>query len=865
MNLVGLEVIHLKMYGEGIITDQTVNKITVSFYSVKEPKIFKYPDIFTSFLRLKDDELNAQLNMEIAQNETHETEEKNDQSQDSAEEDEEETAARKLRKISVPSYHSVMNFCEAYEASVRAEMKYLQNNGGKKYRLHDGIRIDNASKVNTIYTFESETELNLPTGIEINAWDSQEYSNGSIVDCDEFTVILSLDVDYGEIINDIEITVNPWILLNALIDRLKEMTFDHTKIASSLIREGIDNIFYGYDYIDHGQDRAIAMSVKQPITFIWGPPGTGKTETLAKMAIQHINNGEKVLMLSYSNVSVDGATLRVFHRMNEPKSKTVLRYGYPRDKEVLNHPYLSSYNCVLQEYPYIQEKRDELLEEKKTVRKDSNRVVEIAKRLNVLRNMIKEKEKELVRKSSFVATTVSKAIMDSAIYKSVFDVVIFDEASMAYIPQLVFAANLARSRFICIGDFKQLPPIVQSSNTSKLNADIFQYAKVDYAVDNQYGHDWLCLLDKQYRMHPDIAEFVSENMYHGLLKSADNMVEKTKPITESEPFVGMPLVLADLSGMMSVCTRLLDQSHVNVLSALISFSLALKAAENNEVGIITPYSAQSRLLTAMIRDLKETKNELKSIESATVHQFQGSEKDVIIYDAVDCYRQPIPGVMLTSRLNDNANRLFNVAMTRAKGKFICVTNVDYMKKKIDIPGLVFPKLIHKLVDEDKRIASHELYETGICANIISFHEKEEGFKQFLKEIKKAKKEICIDIPDPMQYTAEAEQLAKALMEKYAKGIPVKVRAEKIANLPICMKTFAEEYSYVANPVAIIDRQVTWYGLPYSAAEFISEGKRIPTFVRPIIRFEGKYTARAVYAVLEMGRKQKRDEDIDETQ
>ena len=55
MNLVGLEVIHLKMYGEGIITDQTVNKITVSFYSVKEPKIFKYPDIFTSFIRLKDD------------------------------------------------------------------------------------------------------------------------------------------------------------------------------------------------------------------------------------------------------------------------------------------------------------------------------------------------------------------------------------------------------------------------------------------------------------------------------------------------------------------------------------------------------------------------------------------------------------------------------------------------------------------------------------------------------------------------------------------------------------------------------------------------------------------------------------------
>ena len=49
------------------------------------------------------------------------------------------------------------------------------------------------------------------------------------------------------------------------------------------------------------------MSFEQPITFVWGPPGTGKTQTLAKIALKHIENEEKVLMLSYSNVSVDGA------------------------------------------------------------------------------------------------------------------------------------------------------------------------------------------------------------------------------------------------------------------------------------------------------------------------------------------------------------------------------------------------------------------------------------------------------------------------------------------------------------------------------------------------------------------------------
>ena len=296
-----------------------------------------------------------------------------------------------------------------------------------------------------------------------------------------------------------------------------------------------------------------------------------------------------------------------------------------------------------------------------------------------------------------MATTVSKAIIDSTIYGDTFDVVIFDEASMSYIPQIVFSASLAIKHFICMGDFKQLPPIVQSSDVSNLNADIFQYTKIAYAVREKRGHDWLCLLDKQYRMHPEIADFVSQNMYRGLLHSAEGMKEKVNSITESEPFKGMPLVLADLSGMMSVCTSTIDKSRFNVLSALISFTIALHVAEKNEVGIITPYSAQSRLLQAMIRDLNDSKSakKLHKLSSATVHQFQGSEKDVIIYDSVDCYRMRAPGILLTSQVNENANRLFNVAMTRARGKFVCVSNVDYMFKKKLSSSLIFSKLLHK--------------------------------------------------------------------------------------------------------------------------------------------------------------------------
>ena len=85
--------------------------------------------------------------------------------------------------------------------------------------------------------------------------------------------------------------------------------------------------------------------------------------------------------------------------------------------------------------------------------------------------------------------------------------------------------------------------------------------------------------------------------------------------------------------------------------------------------------------------------ELKPIACATVHQFQGPEKDVIVYDAVDCYRIPYPGMLLTSTGNNYANRLFNVALTRAKGKFIGVANIAYMDNKNLSSNLMFERVI----------------------------------------------------------------------------------------------------------------------------------------------------------------------------
>lgn len=133
--------------------------------------------------------------------------------------------------------------------------------------------------------------------------------------------------------------------------------------------------------------------------------------------------------------------------------------------------------------------------------------------------------------------------------------------------------------------------------------------------------------------------------------------------------------------------------------------MALQIDKKYKVGIITPYRVQSRLLNVMIKDIMSIHPEINNISSATVHQFQGSEKDVILYDAVDSEPMKTPGILLASTQNDYANRLFNVALTRARGKFICLANVDYMNHRNLSKDLMFKKMINEQMKNYNKITN----------------------------------------------------------------------------------------------------------------------------------------------------------------
>lgn len=848
MDLTGKRV-HHRSFGDGVITEQKKTTIVVTFRD--GAKMFSYPGCFQTYLKILDTDLKEDVQEVVSQHEHAETAERKQRINELQTSISSNRRQEKDKSVQIKPFASVADFCQAYRMALSAEISFIRMTGGKHILLQEGKRIgrDNGQFV---YLLESEDELNYPEGTPVTIWKGQSQISGKILNCEAFSVYLISELDLGAEVEMLDISAEACYLLQSVSERLMDLSLEPSEIAQDLICNGLKEIDYRNSDIAKGQETAVRMSLEQPITFVWGPPGTGKTQTLAKIAWAHIDKGERVLMLSYSNVSVDGAILRVTSLKNDVFPGQLVRYGFPKDKRISEHPYLSSYNLAINNYPDLLKRRTQLQAEKKRLEKNDPKLIQVEKELNEIRRELRAAESQCVRNAKFVATTVSKAIVDKEIRNGAFDVVIFDEASMATIPQIAYAAKLARKNFVCMGDFRQLPPIVQSSKESPLNADIFQYCGITQAVDQGSNHKWLCLLDTQYRMHPEIADFAGRSIYNGLLKSANGMTEKREKTVMAEPFAGRAMEFVDLSGTMSTCIKSSDDSHANVLSAFVTFSLALKAAQTQEVGIITPYHAQSRLLHAMVRDVNELEALPHAIKCATVHQFQGSEEDVIVYDAVDCYRLPFPGALIASTAGRYADRLFNVAMTRSKGKFICVANGSFMRNKGMSENLMFMQMLKSYRTTAPMIPEIIRPNDDLEKYYFDFVEKENQVDEFIKDLATARREVRIDIPDsPANSDINTTRIAQALAEAQSRGVKVFVRAESKKNLHPTLKYFAVENHYLTDPIALIDKTVTWFGMPESAACFKIEGRTSAINNRPCIRFWGTHTAKILYGLLEM--------------
>lgn len=414
------------------------------------------------------------------------------------------------------------------------------------------------------------------------------------------------------------------------------------------------------------QKQAVSFALSaDDIAIIHGPPGTGKTTTLIEIIRQLTRIGQTILVVAPSNLAVDNLLERLISL-----GENAIRLGHPARVS----PQLREHTLDM-----LAENQPDVLLSHKLMRAAFSLLSKASKYTRAkpapgtrqalrqeAREMLKEARKleeqgisTLLEGARIVCATATGLDNDILRGRS-FDWCVMDEASQctepaAWIP-LQFADHL-----ILAGDHFQLPPTVVSPEAlfEGFNVSLMERLLTD--LDPKLAR----LLTTQYRMHKDIMEFSSQVFYDGSLladSSVRNGLLISLPgVTENE-LTNCAIHFIDTAGASyDEEVEINSDSHFNrkeaelVVSKLIS--LRESGLSGQQIAVITPYSAQVRLLREKLVD--------PEIEIDSVDGFQGREKEAVIVSMVRSNRDGEIGFL-------SDIRRMNVALTRARRKLIVI-------------------------------------------------------------------------------------------------------------------------------------------------------------------------------------------------
>lgn len=245
--------------------------------------------------------------------------------------------------------------------------------------------------------------------------------------------------------------------------------------------------------------------------------------------------------------------------------------------------------------------------------------------------------------------------------EKLYDYLIVDESSQISIETGVLALSCAKNAVI-VGDTLQLANVVTEDDKRKLSSVMEQYhiaegydcAKNSFLKSICVVIKDVCqtMLREHYRCHPRIINFCNQKFYGG------NLLIMTNNADEQDVLSAIKTVKGNhAAGQWN--QREIDVVKNEVLPGMTGI---------DSIGIVTPYN----------RQVDAFRRQLPDIETATIHKYQGREKDVIIMSVVDNQITPFA---------DDPN-LLNVAVSRAKNKFVLVMTGNEQKQKGNLTDLV---------------------------------------------------------------------------------------------------------------------------------------------------------------------------------
>ncbi|OHX65232.1 AAA domain-containing protein [Flammeovirga pacifica] len=412
-------------------------------------------------------------------------------------------------------------------------------------------------------------------------------------------------------------------------------------------------------------DALMHVLASEQIGVIHGPPGTGKTTTIVECVHQELKKKKQILVCAPSNAAVDLLAEKIAE-----KGINVVRIGHPArvddkiinqtlDVKIKNHQRYKELKAVKQQETLH---RDAAKKFKRNFGSDQKRErKQLYQEANQLRKEIRSLSeyisKDVIDNAQVIACTLVGATTPMLRGRR-FEVAYIDEAGQA-LEAACWIPVLKADKLIFAGDHQQLPPTIKSLKAAKKG---LEYTLFERIIDKKEVDKMLKI---QYRMHEDIMRFSSQYFYDNqLIANEDN---KHWKMFDDD----LPLEFIDTAGTgyeekldpESLSTYNIDEANL-LIKHLQNYLIKLQSVPAN-IGIITPYSAQVKVLRKALyqSDIKEKFKEVININ--TVDSFQGQEREIIYISMVRSNADGEIGFLA------NARRM-NVAMTRAQKKLVMI-------------------------------------------------------------------------------------------------------------------------------------------------------------------------------------------------
>ena len=380
--------------------------------------------------------------------------------------------------------------------------------------------------------------------------------------------------------------------------------------------------------LNYSQTEALAQAYATDLTYlIQGPPGTGKTRLLAHLAQALVEDGERVLVTSFTHRAINNALNTL---VEVAPNVPVVKIGQRSRSDDLSADNYGKFS----ESP-----------------------------------MADMHEGYIIGGTPFATRTSRLSGVE-------FDTVIFDEASQVTLPLAVMGMLVAQ-KFIFIGDQKQLPPVL----TTRLSGGAFRESIFGSLVEQGYD----TMLNKTYRLSTELATWSSRHFYESKLTPVDWVANwrVNYPQPPDQLFDVLdpddPKVFWDLAHR-NTTTR--SHKEANAVADLIE-SLLKCGFSAGEIAVVVPYRAQAREIRNLIRQVAPSSAIYMQIIVDTVERMQGQERDLVILSLTTSNPAFAAGL---AEFFFQPERI-NVAVTRPRKKLIIVGSQHVLKASPRDPEL----------------------------------------------------------------------------------------------------------------------------------------------------------------------------------